>query len=157
MLPLDQRGMRCGVAELHASSYAVNLACGNNGRSVLTPDQAHYIRQAQDLDSLSKRQMHENISGEERHFQGHAPVLPLAHGTITGKKIFNFVARQTLRGLFLLIGPDGQNEPIRMTGFEWQKILGQAGTLFSEGLAEPQSGCSFALITYRVMSFRTIY
>jgi len=133
MLAFNQGSVRRGMAELYTSSYAVDLVRRHNRRGVFTSNQAHDIRQAKDPDALHERQMHENVPGEERYFQGHTPVLPLAYGRITGKEILNFAARQTLRSLLLLVGSNRQNKPLGVIKIEWQRILRQGGMLVSEG------------------------
>ena len=119
MLACNQRAVGRGISKFHASSYAVNLVLRYHRRRVFAPDQAHYVRQAQDFDALNKRQMSEDVPGEERHFQRYTPVFPLAQGPVTGEEMLNFVTRQTLRSLLLLVGSNGQNKPLGIIEVEW--------------------------------------
>lgn len=119
LLAFDERGMRCGMAKLHAPSYAINFLCRHDGRSVSASDQPDHTGHAQNFHTLRERQMHKNVTFEERHLQDHAPVLPLTHGTVTRKKMLDRTVRQPLCRLLLLVGANRQNKPVRTTGIKW--------------------------------------
>src|SRR5262249_53899228 len=129
LLALDERRVRRGMAKFHTPSYAINLLCRHDGRGVSASDHSDDARQAENLHTLRERQIYENVTLEERHLQDHAAVLPLAHGAVTGKKMFDRMVRQPLCRLLLLVGANRQDEPVRTTGIKWQTIR-QEGVLF---------------------------
>jgi hypothetical protein len=132
LLAFDERRMRRRMAKLHTPSYAIYLICRHDGWGVSASDQRDHAGHAQNFRTLRERQMHENVSLKERHLQDHAPVLPLAHGTVTRKKMLDRMVSQPLCRLLFLIGANRQDKPVRIPGIEWQAVR-QEGVLFSGG------------------------
>ena len=125
--------MRRSIAKLHAPFYAVDFFRRNDGRRVLATDQANYIWERKDFQAIGQVHVNEDVAGEKRHLQRHAPVFPLTHRPIAGKEIFELAVCQALGGLFFLVDPDMQDKPLKKAGTKWQIALGQGEELFSEG------------------------